>query len=127
MLYTRTTKGSVDEVSQKLAATAAANEFGVLGEHNLKEKMAAKGVQLGPQCRILEICNPVQAKKVLEANMAISTVLPCRVSIYEEAGAVNVATLRPTAVLQFFGEPELKNVAEDVEDVIIRIIDSACM
>jgi len=126
MLYTRTAKGSVEAVSAKLATAAAANKFGVLGEHDLKERMAAKGVQFGSECRIIEVCNPAQAKSVLEANMAISTALPCRISVYEEGGAVKVSTLKPTAVLSLFGNPELEGIAKDVEDVIVRIIDSAC-
>lgn len=126
MLYTKTARGSVGEVSERLATAATANKFGVLGEHNLKDRMAAKGVHFGAECRILEVCNPVQAKSVLEANMAISTALPCRISVYEEHGAVKVSTLKPTAVLRLFGNPELEGVAKEVEDVITRIIDLAC-
>ena len=126
MLYTRTATGSVEQVTKRLSTSATANKLGVLGEHDLKERMAAKGVQFGPECRIIEVCNPTQAKNVLEANMAISTALPCRISVYEEGGAVKVSTLKPTAVLSLFGNPELEEIAKEVEDAIIRIIDSAC-
>jgi len=126
MLYTKTTRGSVDEVTQRLAATAIANKFGVLGEHDLKERMAAKGVEFGTECRVLEVCNPAQAKKVLEADMSISTALPCRISIYEDRGKVTVSTLKPTALLRLFGNPGLEPVAREVEDTILRIIDTAC-
>jgi len=126
MLYTRETSGTVQEVVQRLEEAAKANKFGVLGEINLKEKMAAKGVEFGPACVVVEVCNPVQAKKVLEANMTISTALPCRISVYEEAGKVKISTLRPTAVLGLFGSPGLAPVAQGVEETIIRIIDAAC-
>ncbi len=126
MLYARETSGTVAEAVRKLEEAAKANKFGVLGEINLKEKMAAKGVEFGPACAIVEVCNPVQAKKVLEANLSISTALPCRISVYEEAGKVKIATLRPTALLGLFGSPELAPVAKDVEDTMIRIIDAAC-
>jgi uncharacterized protein (DUF302 family) len=126
MLYTQSARGSVREASERLAQAAVANQFGVLGEHNLKERMAAKGVPFGSECRILEVCNPVQAKSVLETNMAISTALPCRIAVYEEGGEVKVSTLKPTALLRLFGSPALESIARDVEDTIIRIIDSAC-
>jgi len=113
-------------VCEKLQQAAAANSFGVLGVHDLKEKMAAKGVALGPECRVFEVCNPVQAKKVLEADMAIANALPCRICVYEEAGKVWVSTLKPTAVLALFGHPELQEVAREVEAAILRIIDAAC-
>ncbi len=126
MLYVREAQGSIDEVGKKLEAAAAENKFGVLGVHDLKQKMNAKGIDFGPECRIFEVCNPVKAKTVLEADMTISNALPCRISVYEEGGAVKVSTLKPTAVLGLFGRPELEAVAQEVEDVMIRIIDAAC-
>ncbi len=126
MLYIKETDKSIDEVCEDIQKAAAENKFGVLGVIDLKEKMAAKGVQFGPQCRIIEVCNPAQAKKVLEDKMTISSALPCRISVYEEGGKVKVATLRPTVLLNLFGNPELEPVAREVEDTILRIIDSAC-
>ena len=126
MLVVREAIGSVHQVCERLQAAAAANGFGVLGIHNLKERMAAKGVAFGPECRIFEVCNPVQAKKVLEADMSIANALPCRICVYEEGGKVKVSTMLPTAILGLFGTPELDPVAREVEAIIIRIIDTAC-
>lgn len=126
MLYTREAKGAVDEVVAKIEAAAAANQFGVLGVHNLKEKMAAKGVDFGPECQVLEVCNPGKAKTVLEADMSISNALPCRISVYEEAGGVKVSTIKPTVLLKMFNHPELEPVAQEVEDIMLRIVDTAC-
>jgi uncharacterized protein (DUF302 family) len=126
MLYVRETNKSVDEVCNKIQEAAVQNKFGVIAVIDLKEKMAAKGVQFGPQCRIIEVCNPMQAKKVLEKNMTISSALPCRISVYQEAGKVKVITLRPTVLFNLFGNPELEQVAKDVEDTLLRIIDAAC-
>lgn len=126
MLYVKEAKGSVEEICAKIEEATKANRFGVIEVIDLKAKMAAKGVSLTPECRIVEICNPGQAKKVLEADLSISTALPCRVSVYEEEGRVKVATLRPTVLLAYFGRPELAPVAQEVEETILRIIDCAC-
>jgi uncharacterized protein (DUF302 family) len=126
MLYVKEANGSVDEVAKKLEEAASANRFGVLGVHDLKQKMNAKGVEFGPECRIFEVCNPHKAKTVLETDMSISNALPCRISVYEEGGQVKVSTLRPTAILALFGRPELQPVAEEVEETMIRMIDAAC-
>jgi len=126
MLYVKETTGSAKEVVERIEKAAADNKFGVLGVHNLKEKMVAKGVDFQVECLIVEVCNPVKAKSVLEANMEISTALPCRISVYEDAGKVKVATLKPTELLRLFGNPELAPVAREVEETIIRIIDKAC-
>jgi len=126
MLYAKSAKGTVEQVGAKLEAAVAANKFGVLGVHNLKERLEAKGVTLTPECLVFEVCNPIQAKRVLETNMSVANALPCRICIYEEAGEVTVSTLRPTVLIALFGESDLRSVAEEVEAALIRIIDEAC-
>jgi uncharacterized protein (DUF302 family) len=126
MLYVQEASGSIDDVLKKLEDAAAANKFGVLAVHNLKKKMNAKGVEFGPECRIVEVCNPKKAKSVLETDMSISNALPCRISIYEEDGKVKVSTLKPTAILSLFGRPELEPTAKEVEKTMIRMIDATC-
>ncbi len=119
------TRKSLDEVGQALAAAAQKHKFGVMGVHDLKAKMQEKGVEFHRECRVFEVCNPQQAKKVLEANAEISTALPCRISVYEEGDGVTLATLRPKALLAMFGTPELQSVAEDVENTLFAIMQEA--
>ncbi len=126
MLYEKDAQGTVDEVVARVETAVAANQFGVLGIHDLKQKLNAKGLDFAPECRILEVCNPAKAKTVLEADMSISNALPCRISVYEDAGAVKVSTLKPTQLLALFGRPELDPVAQEVEATLVRIIDAAC-
>ena len=125
MLVKLSTDKNVSEVATALPAAAQANRFGVMQVHNLKETMAKKGVAFARECMIFEVCQPQQAKEVLERNMAISTMLPCRISVYEEGGKTILATLKPTALLEIFGEQQLKPVAQEVENTIIKIIEEA--
>ena len=125
MLYVQEIGGSVDDVVRKIEQAAKDNDFGVLDIHDLKQKMVAKGVDFAPECRIIEVCSPQKAKEVLENNMAISTALPCRISVYEEDGKVKIATIRPTYMLDLFDSPKLKSIAQNVEETIIRIISVA--
>ena len=101
------------------------HKFGVLGVHDLKATMAEKGVPFARECRILEVCNPHQAKRVLETNLEVSTALPCRISVYEEGGKVKLATIRPTALIGLYGTVELRSVAEEVEDTMLTIMAEA--
>lgn len=125
MLYVKEVLGRLDDIVQKIEQAAKDNDFGVLDIHDLKQKMAVKGVDFGPQCRIVEVCNPLKAKEVLENNMEISTALPCRISVYEEDGKVKIATIRPTFMLGLFDSPQLKPVAQNVEETMIKIISLA--
>jgi uncharacterized protein (DUF302 family) len=112
-------------VTADLEQVVVRHKFGVLGVHDLKAKMAEKGVPFARECRIFEVCNPHQAKKVLEANLQVSTALPCRISVYEEDGKTKLATIRPTALIGLFATPDLKSAAEEVEDTMIRIMAEA--
>ena len=127
MLYTREANGKVSEVVERLGQAVKDNHFGILGTIDLKAKMIEKGVAFGHECVILEVCNPKQAKKVLDQNMAVSTSLPCRISVYEEGGKVTVATVRATVLLGMYkGSESLAAVAKEVEDTIIAIINETC-
>lgn len=87
--------------------------------------MAKKGVEFAPECLIFEVCQPQQAKKVLEQNMSVSTALPCRISLYKEGGKTMLATLKPTTLLAMFNTPQLLGVAQEVEDTIVKIMKDA--
>jgi hypothetical protein len=55
----------------------------------------------------------------------VSTALPCRISIYEEGGKTILATLKPTTLLAMFNTPQLKGVAQEVEDTNVKIMKEA--
>ncbi len=87
--------------------------------------MMKKGVAFAHECLIFEVCQPQQAKKVLDENMSVSTALPCRISIYEENGKTILATLKPTNLLAIFNVPQLEKVAQEVEATIVKIMKEA--
>lgn len=125
MLHVVESKKPLEQVAADLEQAVARNGFGVMGVHNLKESMAKKGVAFARECRVFEVCNPQQAKKVLEANLEISTALPCRISLYEERGRTKLATLKPTALISLFASPGLEGTAQEVEATLMRIMEEA--
>lgn len=125
MVHTVPSHRTLDEIEQALQASAARHKFGILATHDLRETMRKKGVEFNNDCRIYEVCNPVQAKKVLEANGAVSTALPCRISVYGTPGGYTLATLLPTQVMQMFGSPGLGEVAQEVETVLKEMMADA--
>lgn len=114
-----------EQTSHDLQEAVSNHKFGVMGVHDLKQTMKNKGVDFARECRIFEVCNPHQAKKVLEKNMEISTALPCRISLYREAGETVMNTFRPTVMLEMFDTPGLAEVAKEVEDTISEIMKEA--
>ena len=125
MLIKLSTDKTVSETAAALQAAVEANHFGVMQVHNLKETMVKKGVEFAHECLIFEVCQPQQAKKVLDQNMSVSTALPCRISVYEENGKTVLATLKPTTLLAMFNVPQLEPVAREVEDTLVKIMNEA--
>ena len=113
------------EIESALQESASRNKFGVIAIHDLRETLKKKGVDLAMECRIFEVCNPHQAKKVLESDGAISTALPCRISVYGSEGNYTLATMLPTEMMKAFERPEIAPVAKEVEDVIVRMMQDA--
>jgi uncharacterized protein (DUF302 family) len=122
MLIVMDSKKSFADTCAAMEPTVQKHKFGVLSVHNLRETMARKGVTFERECSIYEVCNPVQAKKVLDSRMEVSTALPCRISVYQEGGRVKVATIKPTVMLMTFNAPELAPVAREVEEAITSIM-----
>lgn len=123
MLHEVESNKSVGEIVDAFEDVAQRHKLGVLGTHNLRQKMNEKGVDFDSECVIVEVCNPQKATQVLDAKMEISTALPCRVSVYEEDGKTKIATLRPTTLLDLLHQPELKTVAEEIERSIFGIME----
>jgi uncharacterized protein (DUF302 family) len=119
------TDKTVAAAAAALHVAVASNHFGVMHVHHLGETMAKKGVEFAHACVIFEVCQPQQAKKVLEHNMSVATALPCRIAVYEKNGKTVLATLKPTALLSMFDTAQLGGVAQEVEDTIVKIMQEA--
>jgi uncharacterized protein (DUF302 family) len=122
MLAVLKSSKTVAEIEKAVPAVCARHQFGVLGTINIRQKLNDKGLPFDRECLIFEVCNPQQAKKVLDDNLAIAAALPCRIAVYEEGGKTKIATIKPTALLGLFPNPELAPVAQEVERTLIKIM-----
>ncbi len=125
MLYNVTSEKTLDQVCAGLEKAVPAHAFGLIAIHDLRETMAKKNVAFDRECRVFEVCNPHQAKRVLEARMEVSSALPCRISVYEQDGKVVLSTMKPTAMMGLFEVPALDAVAAEVEASIMAIMQDA--
>lgn len=126
MKYVVTTDKSIEQAVADLQVAVTNNKFGVLHIHNIKETLNSKGVPFEHECRIFEVCNPQQAKKVLDVDMSMNMALPCRISVYEEGGETKIGMIKPKAMLEFLSDsPELMKIADEVDAITTKIIDEA--
>jgi uncharacterized protein (DUF302 family) len=120
-----TTK-SFEQACADLEQSVASHGFGVLAVHDLGDTLRIKGIEFPENCRVFEVCNPHQAARVLNADMALNMALPCRISVYTEAGQTRIGMIRPETILSALSrDPELIDVARQVENSTKAIINVA--
>jgi uncharacterized protein (DUF302 family) len=122
LLIITSTDQPLEAVCQRLPEVAQKHNFGVLGTHDLRQKIESKGVPFSRECRVFEVCNPQQAQAVLTRSIEISTALPCRIAVYVENGRTTLATIKPSALLNLFHTPEAAAVAQSVEAAMTQIM-----
>jgi len=121
-----TTK-SLARLREDVPRACADHKFGVLNVHDLQGKLREKGVEFARGTLVFDVCNPHQAKKVLDAHAEVATALPCRIAAFEiEGGArTRLATIRPTELIGLFGAAALEPVAREVEATLEAILREA--
>lgn len=125
MIYSKQSSRSPEEVGKRLEAAAASHKFGILHVHDLKKTLESKGIQLGSECRVFDVCNPQAATKALHTDMRVSTVLPCRISVFSDSGGSMIAAVKPTSFFEATGIKGSEDLAAEVEREILAIIDEA--
>ena len=115
-----------EEACAALQISVPAHGFGVLAVHDLAATLRSKGIAFPEQCRVFEVCNPQQAAQVLAADMALNMALPCRISVYTQAGTTRIGMIRPEAMLSALSSNHgLADVAHQVEVSTMAIITDA--
>ncbi|MEN3028992.1 MAG: DUF302 domain-containing protein [Aquificaceae bacterium] len=125
MLINLETEKSLEEVRRNLEERAKAKGFGVMSVHEVSQILQSKGVPINYGCVIVEVCSPRHASQVLSAEPYISTAMPCRIALFEREGRTVLSTMAPTAMLEMFNRPELKEVAEEVEKLLREIMEES--
>jgi len=126
MYYIVESNKSFEQAATDLDAAVKRNGFGVLHVHDIGNTLRGKGVAFEPQVRVFEVCNPLQAAKVMAADLKLNMALPCRISVYTEGSKTLIGMIKPTAILSSLSQDAtLAVVANEVEAKIKQMMDEA--
>ena len=126
MYYIVETTKSFEQASADLEVAVKRHGFGVLHVHDLGATLRSKGIAFDEQCRVFEVCNPVQAARVLSTDMRLNMALPCRISVFTENGKTRIGLIKPVKMLSALSQDAgLVQIAKDVEDKTIAMVDEA--
>lgn len=126
MYYIVETDKSFEQASTDLESAVGKHGFGVLHVHDLGATLRSKGIEFDEQCKVFEVCNPLQAAKVLSADMRLNMALPCRISVFTEKGRTKIGLIKPVQLLSALSrDAVLAKVSEEVETKTIQMVDEA--
>lgn len=126
MLYITETRKDFETAVKDLEDAVKRNKYGVLHIHDVQQTLKGKGIDFPSRVRILEVCNPQRASRVLTAHIPVNLALPCRISVFEQEGKIKIGMIKPSFLLSVFPhQEELKTEAEAVEQDTVRIIEEA--
>ncbi len=111
---------AVNAVQQK----AAEKGFHVLHTHDFAGTLAENGFPREP-LKVVEICNAVYANEVLKKDVGIALMLPCPIAVYTRNGKTEISTMRPSALVDFYPDSDITEIAGAVESTVLEIIDEA--
>ncbi|MFP3943858.1 MAG: DUF302 domain-containing protein [Alphaproteobacteria bacterium] len=98
--------------------------FGVLTEIDVQATLKKKlEVDFRPY-RILGACNPQMARRALESEDKIGTMLPCNVIVQQADGGVEIAAVDPVASMSAVGNPALEEIAGQVREALKRVVEA---
>ena len=126
MYYIVETDKSFENAVNDLETAVKSHGFGILHIHDLGATLRSKGIEFEEQCKVFEICNPMQAAKVLSIDMRLNMALPCRISVFTEESKTNIGLIKPAEMLLALSEDKaLNKIAMEVEQTMIEMIDES--
>lgn len=123
--YTVTTNKGTEQSITDLTSALKEQGFGVLGILDFEVLLRQKGVELGRQYRLLEVCNPNAAKQALDKDPRVGLLLPCTIAIYSEGDMTRISLLRPSALLNLVPGAYLADLGAEAEQKLKAAIDKA--
>ena len=125
IFYEKQTDKNLPDAIESLVNNLKAEGFGVLWQLNFKDKLEEKGLTFRDDFVVLEVCNPRQAKEVLEHNIHIGYVLPCKMVVRSEEGKTFIGMTNPEVLIGLFNSPELTEVAKQVAQSLKNAIEAS--
>ena len=112
-----------DQAIERTRSVLKDKGFGVLSEIDVHEKFKEKLDRDFRRYKILGACNPAYAYKALQAEDKIGTMLPCNVIVQEHApDRIEVSAIDPIASMQAVKNPDLQEVAAEVQRMLAEVI-----
>jgi uncharacterized protein (DUF302 family) len=75
--------------------------------------------------RVLEVCNPFDAQRVLQENQLVGYFLPCKIVVYESDSGTKIGMPKPSALVELTKDERVKGYAMEIEERLIGCINQS--
>jgi uncharacterized protein (DUF302 family) len=121
--FAKTLDMPFEAAMEKVTAELKKEGFGILTQIDVQETLKKKLDLDFRKYYILGTCNPPFAHRALQAERMIGLMLPCNVVVQEiEGGETEVSAIDPVASMQAVQNPELTEVAHQVQGMLQKVI-----
>lgn len=112
----------IDEAIEKLTETLKESALGIVSDVDVQKTIKTKLNEDVPPYRILGACNPMLAKRLIEAAPTAGALLPCTIVARETDGTTYFDFMSPNAVLTLESHPVAAEVAADADLKLKKVI-----
>ena len=109
-----------------LKNAAAAENFRIIREQDLESGLVKEGEESNREV-IIYFCNFETLNNVLAVDPRVGLFLPCRVTVVEREGKVQVMTINPRYLSAMYNNDELDKFCNEMHEIYTNIIEEAIL
>lgn len=79
----------------------------------------------GQDAVVLTVCRPDLSARLLQADLRLANVIPCRLAAIEDNGAVTIEALSAAEMCALIGRPELETALAPLEAMLAELLEAA--
>jgi len=111
---------------ESIKGAAVAANFRVIRVQDLEEGLVKKGTEAGRET-VIYFCNFQTLNQVLAVDPRVGLFLPCRVTVVEREGKVQVMSINPRYLSAMYNNAELDRFCDQMYSIYTNIIEEATL
>lgn len=123
MNYKVTSEKSIEQILKSLETVLPQYRFGLQHTHNMQQNLNNKGIEFDTESLILDVCQPQVAAELLNIDLNLSCVMPCKITLNRKDDQTIIA-LNPLVKMVEMLNPQAINIAKEAETTLQKIVDA---
>lgn len=124
IVYEKISSRSLEETIEVLKSNLKKDGFGVLWELDFKDKLNESNLVLKDSYVVLEVCNPKLAKDLLDENIEIGYMLPCKMVVRNQDNKTYIGMTHPEVLYGMFSSKKTNETIKLVVKSLKKAIKS---